>query len=311
MSERSPFQRFLHELRRRHVPQTAAVYLVAGWAAIQFADVVVPNLNGPQWIVTAVIVATLVGLPIVLVLAWVFDWGPEGLHRTGPEEVESAGGVQPGTPWLPAMAVLVVAIGSAVAAAALISGGGGGAGSDAAGEPDDDPAAGEVREAPRPPEPPGGFPFDVDSIERQFLEGIDMSQLGRLEALGNLGGLDSMDLSELRALSQQVAREAGLTVLMAEPKEWILTSEAPAPLQAGDTLEIAGLAQDSAGVAAVLVDGELVAESEDPDPTLRFSTRVVGTGSAGIRLVPVVVRTGDGREIRREYRIIQVPPATP
>lgn len=57
---RSPFQRVISELRRRHVPQTAAVYLAAAWAAIEFADAVVPNLNGPQWVVTAVIVAALV-----------------------------------------------------------------------------------------------------------------------------------------------------------------------------------------------------------------------------------------------------------
>ena len=37
---RSPFQRFISELRRRHVPQTAAIYLVAAWAAIEFSDVV-------------------------------------------------------------------------------------------------------------------------------------------------------------------------------------------------------------------------------------------------------------------------------
>lgn len=69
MTQSSPFQRFVHELRRRHVPQTAAVYLVAAWAAIQFADVVVPNLEGlPQWVVTAVIVAAGVGFPVILIM---------------------------------------------------------------------------------------------------------------------------------------------------------------------------------------------------------------------------------------------------
>ena len=293
------------------MPQTAAVYLVAGWAAIEFSDVVVPNLNGPQWIVTAVIVATLVGLPIVLVLAWVFDWGPEGLHRTGPEEIESGAGTRPGTPWLPAIAVLVVAIGSAVAAAALLTG----AGDDTPDELDEAPSAGaatgEVRDAPPPPPPPGRFPFDMDSLEQQIIQGLDLSQLERLEALGNLGSMDSMDIAELRAISRSVAEEAGITVLMAEPREWILTSEAPAPLQQGDTLEVAGIAQDSAGVAAVVVDGEVVAESDDPDQTLRFSTRLIGTGNQGIRVVPVVIRTEDGREILREYRIVQMPPAMP
>lgn len=74
MSQSSPFQRFVQELRRRHVPQTAAVYLVSAWAAIQFADAVVPNLEGlPQWVVTAVIVAAGVGFPVILIMARTAD----------------------------------------------------------------------------------------------------------------------------------------------------------------------------------------------------------------------------------------------
>ncbi len=136
MSQRSPVQRFIHELRRRHVPQTAAIYLVAGWAAIQFADVVAPNLGWPQGVVTAVIIAAAVGFPAVLVLAWFFDLGPEGIHRTGDEPARTgpgspsapgtaAAGGRSGAPWVAAVAILVVAIGSAVAMALLLSGNGG------------------------------------------------------------------------------------------------------------------------------------------------------------------------------------------
>ncbi|NIP83184.1 MAG: hypothetical protein GWM90_29710, partial [Gemmatimonadetes bacterium] len=90
---------------------------VAAWAAIEFADVVVPNLNGPQWVVTAVIVAALVGFPAMLITAWVFDWGPEGLHRTDAESGEpgtSAGTTTPPAPWFAAVAVLVVVIATAL-----------------------------------------------------------------------------------------------------------------------------------------------------------------------------------------------------
>lgn len=317
MTQRSAFQRFLHELRRRHVPQTAAVYLVAGWAAIQFADVVVPNLNGPQWIVTAVIVAALVGLPIVLVLAWIFDWGPEGLHRTGPEAQETAqetaSGIRPGTPWIPAVAVLVVAIASAVGAAAILASAGGGedtAGSEA-GDVGRRGEGGDRTGAPEPPAPPAVTPFGLDSIESEVMRGIDLSGLERLEALRQLGNLDTLDVRELRELSLSIAEETGLTILVAQPEEWVLGSQAPAPLREGDTLDVTGIARDTAGVVAVLVDGQVVAEAESPGETLRFSTELVGTGSGGIRVVPVVLRTVDGREERREYRIVQMPGGTP
>ena len=61
------------ELRRRKVVRTAAAYVVAGAATIQLADVVFSALEVPGWALRALIVAGIVGLPIVIVLAWVYD----------------------------------------------------------------------------------------------------------------------------------------------------------------------------------------------------------------------------------------------
>lgn len=297
MTERSSFQRFTGELRRRHVPQTVAVYLVMAWAAIEFADVIVPNLDGPPWIVTAVIVAAGVGLPAVLVLAWIFDWGPDGVHRTPADPEPSPNGDPTATPaapsfsapWMMAVAVLVVGIASALAVAALVSGNGGepAGGGEAVSEDEERPPE---RRRPDMLVPPG---FD----------------LGALDSLGmdDLMDLDSLDVGELVGLARRVAAEAGINVLIQEPEEWGLGRGVPATLAEGDTLVVVGMARDSAGVAAVEVDGTTVARADDPREVLRFTGHVVGTRSLGLRRVTIRMRTADGREISRDYQVIQRP----
>lgn len=70
-------RRFLSELRRRRVWRVAAAYAVSAWVVVEVADTVFPRLFLPEWSVTAVIVAVVVGFPIALVLAWSFDIVPD------------------------------------------------------------------------------------------------------------------------------------------------------------------------------------------------------------------------------------------
>ncbi len=70
------------ELRRRNVFRVASGYAVFGWLFIEVADTIFPYLNLPSWTVTLVIVVVLAGLPLVLMLAWIFDLTPQGLVRT-------------------------------------------------------------------------------------------------------------------------------------------------------------------------------------------------------------------------------------
>lgn len=78
----SAFSNFFVELRRRRVIRVLLVYLIAGWAVIEVAATVLPGLNLPAWTVTFVIVLVLLGLPITVLMAWVFDIGPKGVERT-------------------------------------------------------------------------------------------------------------------------------------------------------------------------------------------------------------------------------------
>ena len=73
------------ELKRRNVLRVATVYAMAAWLVIQVAVAIFPYLEFPKWSVTAVIVLALVGFPVALVIAWIYEWSPEGLVRTGDE----------------------------------------------------------------------------------------------------------------------------------------------------------------------------------------------------------------------------------
>ena len=54
MTEPHGYQRFLAELKRRKVFRLAALYGGAGFVAVQAADVFVPALGLPPWILRAI-----------------------------------------------------------------------------------------------------------------------------------------------------------------------------------------------------------------------------------------------------------------
>jgi len=69
------------ELKRRKVFRVAIAYVVGAWVIVQVADVVADNFNAPDWVMQMIITLLVVGLPISLVLAWIFDLTPEGIIR--------------------------------------------------------------------------------------------------------------------------------------------------------------------------------------------------------------------------------------
>jgi TolB-like protein/tetratricopeptide (TPR) repeat protein len=84
------------ELRRRKVFQAAAVYLAVAFIVAQVADIVAPGLNLPAWTVTFVLFLLILGFPVVVALAWVFDVTPTGVQRTSAAAgVSSAGRREP------------------------------------------------------------------------------------------------------------------------------------------------------------------------------------------------------------------------
>src|SRR5947207_10581529 len=73
---------FFAELKRRNVYKVAVAYAVAGWALSQGIAQVFPVFDVPNWVIRSVVVLIIVGLPIALVLAWMFEITPQGIKST-------------------------------------------------------------------------------------------------------------------------------------------------------------------------------------------------------------------------------------
>jgi TolB-like protein/Tfp pilus assembly protein PilF len=73
---------FFAELKRRNVYRAAVAYAVVSWLIIQIATQIFPVFSIPAWAVRLVILCLVLGLPIALVMAWIFELTPEGLKRT-------------------------------------------------------------------------------------------------------------------------------------------------------------------------------------------------------------------------------------
>jgi TolB-like protein len=75
---------FFAELKRRRVGKVAIAYGAIAWGVTEATSVVLPAFGAPEWTVTFVIVFLLVGFPVAMILAWIFDVGPQGIERTEP-----------------------------------------------------------------------------------------------------------------------------------------------------------------------------------------------------------------------------------
>jgi len=75
-------EKFFAELKRRKVYSVAVTYAIVGWLLIQVATQVFPPFEIPNWAERFVIVAIVLGFPIALVLAWIYDFTGHGIVRT-------------------------------------------------------------------------------------------------------------------------------------------------------------------------------------------------------------------------------------
>jgi TolB-like protein/Tfp pilus assembly protein PilF len=73
---------FFEELQRRKVYRVAIAYIVASWALAQGLAQVLPIFDISNSVIRAVIALLLIGFPVALVLAWVFDVTPQGIMVT-------------------------------------------------------------------------------------------------------------------------------------------------------------------------------------------------------------------------------------
>ncbi len=100
---------FFAELKRRNVYKVAVAYIFAGWALSQGIAQVFPVFDVPNWIIRLIVLLIILGLPVALVLAWMFEITPEGIKRTATADAMPASAKPKKYVWL-----YVVVIGAVV-----------------------------------------------------------------------------------------------------------------------------------------------------------------------------------------------------
>ncbi|MFY0592979.1 tetratricopeptide repeat protein [Roseivirga sp.] len=78
------------ELKRRNVFKVATAYAVTGWLLIQIAVSIEKPLSLPDWLDTVIILTVLIGFPVALIIAWVYEWTNEGLQKTDIVDTETS-----------------------------------------------------------------------------------------------------------------------------------------------------------------------------------------------------------------------------
>ena len=72
---------FSDELKRRSVLRVGAAYAVVAWLIIQVAETIFPLFGFDETPARIVVVVLAIGFVPAVVLAWAFEWTPEGLRR--------------------------------------------------------------------------------------------------------------------------------------------------------------------------------------------------------------------------------------
>ena len=113
----------LEELRRRKVYRVAAGYAAFAFIVVQVADLVLPAFDLSGSVYRMVVILALIGFPVALVLAWVFEWTPSGVRVTPAADAgEQEAAIAPGFRATLELLVAVVAIGGAIGASWYLAG---------------------------------------------------------------------------------------------------------------------------------------------------------------------------------------------
>ncbi|MGM0666335.1 MAG: hypothetical protein ACQETA_03345 [Bacteroidota bacterium] len=81
--------RLWRELKHRRVFRVVTIYAATSYIIIELVNNLVEPLFLPDWTATLIVILLISGLPVVVVLSWIYDISPEGIIRT---ESKKAGG---------------------------------------------------------------------------------------------------------------------------------------------------------------------------------------------------------------------------
>ena len=77
------------ELKKRKVFNSASIYLATAFVLLSAAQIIIPALLIPEWVLRLLVVLAILGFPIVVVLSWIYDIGDGGLVKTESEQNEA------------------------------------------------------------------------------------------------------------------------------------------------------------------------------------------------------------------------------
>lgn len=83
----APKKRFTYmwsELRRRRVLHATSIYLAASWLILQIFDVALIEVGFPGWTMALAVWLAIIGLPVVILVSWRYDFTIDGIKRTPP-----------------------------------------------------------------------------------------------------------------------------------------------------------------------------------------------------------------------------------
>ena len=81
----SRIKAYIEDLQRRRVFRTAAVYIASMWIIVQGAIDLFPVFGLPNWMLKLIVIGAIIGLPLVLILSFVFQFTSRGIVRDAGE----------------------------------------------------------------------------------------------------------------------------------------------------------------------------------------------------------------------------------
>ncbi|MEP0131899.1 MAG: hypothetical protein ABJJ25_00855 [Eudoraea sp.] len=75
-------KKYIAELKRRNVFKSGIAYLIVAWLIAQIASTILPSFEAPPYVMKTLLFILGIGLPLILIFAWIYDITPEGIKKT-------------------------------------------------------------------------------------------------------------------------------------------------------------------------------------------------------------------------------------
>ena len=75
-------KKFIEELKRRNVIKATIAYLVVAWILQQVFTNLLPLFDAPDWILKTITLILIIGLPVWIVISWIYELTPQGIEKT-------------------------------------------------------------------------------------------------------------------------------------------------------------------------------------------------------------------------------------